>query len=108
MNVFYFPKNRGLQILNCPNYAINNYWLNILKINNKKFNRSVEDLLRDFEKKGIQTRPVWFPNHMQKPFKKYMRYKIKKAETIIKNLICLPSSSQLEVKSINKIVDILI
>ena len=97
----------GLEILNCPDYAINNHWLNILKISNKKFNRSVKNLIRDFDKGGIQTRPIWFPNHMQKPFKKYMKYKINKAERIIRNLICLPSSSQLEVKSINKIVNIL-
>ena len=96
-----------MEILNCPDYAINNYWLNILKISNKKFNRSVKNLIRDFDKGGIQTRPIWFPNHMQKPFKKYMKYKINKAERIIRNLICLPSSSQLEVKSINKIVNIL-
>ena len=100
-------KIEGLQILNGPDYAINNYWLNILRINKKVFTKNIKNLINEFEKNKIQVRPVWYPNHMQKPFKKYIRYKIEKAETIIKNSLCLPSSSQLKFKNINRIVDVL-
>jgi nucleoside-diphosphate-sugar epimerase len=43
----------------------------------------------------IEVRPVWHPNHLQKPFRKYQTYKINNCQKYIKNLICIPSSANL-------------
>jgi perosamine synthetase len=81
-----------------------NYWLNVIitnTFNNKK------KILNKLIKNKIQARSVWYPNHLQKPYKKYQRYKIEKASLLVRNSICLPSSPNITKKQLNKIVKIL-
>ena len=53
----------GLNIAPTPDYARNNYWLNLLQIKNSIYEINYENLREFFEKNNIQTRPVWFLNH---------------------------------------------
>ena len=56
-------KFKNFKIVKNPNYAINNNWLNILKINNKKkFLRN--KIIRKMHKNKIIVRPIWKPNHL--------------------------------------------
>ncbi len=96
-------KFKNFKIVKNPNYAINNNWLNILKINNKKkFLRN--KIIRKMHKNKIIVRPIWKPNHLQKPFKKYQSYKIKNANQLVKTCLCLPSSPSLNSKDLYKII----
>jgi perosamine synthetase len=97
----------GLSISIVPGYADNNHWLNLLQIDNKAYNEDHEVLMKRLEEYGIQTRPVWALNHEQKPYKDCQYYKIEKAKKLVKNSLCLPSSSNLSNKNINKIVSVL-
>ena len=90
-----------------PKYSNSNYWLNILEIKNKKNKYSKELLLNKLLKNNIHSRSVWFPNHLQKPFKKFFHYKIDKAINKTKNALCLPSSCNLKISEIHKIVSLL-
>jgi len=63
--------------------------------------------MKKFKKNNIETRSLWFPNHLQKPFKKYEKYKINKAKNFFEKSICLPSSYNLQDKDLKKIVNIL-
>ncbi|MDD5492620.1 MAG: DegT/DnrJ/EryC1/StrS family aminotransferase, partial [bacterium] len=54
-----------------------------------------EDLLARLAKKNIQTRPVWFLNHWQKPYLKNQHYKIEKAIWFWQKVLNLPCSSNL-------------
>ncbi|MBD1134917.1 DegT/DnrJ/EryC1/StrS family aminotransferase [Pelagibacterales bacterium SAG-MED47] len=97
-------KISGLSLINPPIYSKSNYWINILKIDNKyKFTKKF--LLKKLISKKIQVRSVWFPNHLQKPYNKCQTYKIKMANKIFKNYMCLPSSSSLKLQEIKYIVD---
>ena len=81
-----------------------NYWLNVIvtnTFNNKK------KILNKLIKNKIQARSVWYPNHLQKPYKKYERHKIEIASFLVRNSICLPSSPNMTKKQLNKIVKIL-
>ena len=97
----------GLSISIVPGYADNNHWLNLLQIDNKAYNEDHEVLMKRLEEYGIQTRPVWALNHEQKPYKDCQYYKIEKAKKLVKNSLCLPSSSNLSNKNLNKIVSVL-
>ena len=90
-----------------PDYADNNHWLNLLQIDNKAYNEDREVLMKRLEENGIQTGPVWKLNHEQKPYKDCQYYKIEKAKKLVKNSLCLPSSSNLSNENLNKIVSIL-
>ena len=110
--IYYFYQTElegldGLTISNTPDYADNNHWLNLLQIDNKVYNEDREVLMKRLEENGIQTRPVWKLNHEQKSYKDCQYYKIEKAKKLVKNSLCLPSSSNLSNKNLNKIVSVL-
>ena len=97
----------GLSLSKVPDYADSNNWLNLLKIDSKVYNQDREVLMKRLEGNGIQTRPVWKLNHEQKPYKDYQHFKVEKAKELVKNSLCLPSSSNLSNENLNKIVSVL-
>ena len=110
INAFYQSKIKnieGLSLSNSPDYADNNHWINLLQIDNKIYPEDRELLMKRLEANGIQTRPVWRLNHKQKPYRDCQNYKIDKAKKLVKNSLCLPSSSNLSNNSLNRIVSAL-
>ena len=59
-----------------PKYSINNNWLNILRFKRKK--RLSSKIIKKFLNLKINVRPVWLPNHLQKPFKKFENIKLRR------------------------------
>ena len=94
----------GFELLSSPKYSQSNYWINVLKIK-ENCKISKKKLLKKLLSKNIQVRSVWFPNHLQKPYKKNQSYKIEKANKIFQNYICLPSSSFLKESEIKYITN---
>ena len=90
-----------------PDYADNNHWMNLLQIDKKVYGEDRERLMERLEENGIQSRPVWKLNHEQKPYKDCQNYKVEKAEKLVENSLCLPSSSNLSNENLNNIVSIL-
>lgn len=110
-NIHYHYKKKlkiidGLSIMSAPSYSSSNYWINILKIE-KKYKFSKKEIITKLIKQGIQARPIWFPNHLQKPYKLNQSYRISMANKIYDSYICLPSSSFLKEKEINRIVKVI-
>tara|TARA_B100000315_G_C14556223_1_gene578271 strand:+ start:611 stop:1768 length:1158 start_codon:yes stop_codon:yes gene_type:complete len=97
----------GLEIAKVPDYANNNHWLNILRIEMDIYGCGQKELMEDLQKIGIQTRSVWHPNHLQKPYVNCHSYRIENTKQLNENSLCLPSSSQLSDKDIAKIVSVL-
>ena len=103
----YINKIKGLTILKGPDYAKNNYWLNILKIDLDVYKYNAFDLIEKLNKENIFVRNVWYPNHLQKPFLKYQRYLIENANNKCSSYLCLPSSLNIKEKDIKKIYKVL-
>jgi len=97
-------RNEGLGMAPSPDYANNNHWLNILQIDPEVYGRDRETLMEDLQTKGIQTRPVWYPNHLQKPYRDCQVYYIDRAEKLVETSLCLPSSNFLKTDDLNKVV----
>lgn len=97
---------KGLFILNNPTHSNSNNWLNVLEIT-KDYKFSRKYILKKLNKNKISARPVWIPNHLQKPYKSYQKYKIKNSIYFYKNFICLPSSAGLALNNIKKIHQLL-
>ena len=88
------------------NFYKSNFWLNVLIIKNNK--KKLKKIISNLRKSNIEARPIWKANHLQKPYRKYQKYKIEKAEKITNSYICLPSSPNLtfqEQKKIYKIIN---
>jgi len=100
-------KLKGLKIIEKPDYCKSNYWLNVLIIDEKKYGLSRDSIIKLFKSRKIETRSVWFPNHLQKPFKKFENYKLSNSFKMFKNSLCLPSSFSLSFKKQNTIIGLL-
>jgi perosamine synthetase len=94
----------GLFISKTPNYAYNNHWLNLLQIDQKNYGEDRESLMARLENNGIQTRPVWKLNHLQKPYRNFQSYKVERAGVLLAYSLCLPSSSNLTDDDINNVI----
>ncbi len=94
----------GLEMALLPKYSNNNHWLSILQIS-KKYPLTTEELIENLNNKGIQVRPVWHLNHLQKHLKHYESYKIEKASKLVNMSICLPSSSNLNEIDLNFVIN---
>ena len=95
-------KFSNLKLLENPVHSKSNNWLNVVFIKDSN-SASLKAVLKKFIKNNINIRPIWLPNHLQKPYKKFEKYKIKNANIFCKQAICLPSSSFLNEKDINNI-----
>ncbi len=95
---------KGLNISAVPEYAENNYWLNILSINKKEYPWDPILLMQKLENEKIQTRPVWHLNHLQKPYIGCESYEISHAPILVQTSLCLPSSGQLSEGEVERII----
>ena len=96
--------NYNLSIAYVPDYANNNHWLTVLKANNKS-NR--ENIFGVLSHNSVQTRPVWYLNHQQKPFADCEKYNIVNAIKLLDKSLCLPSSVNLEQEEVESIINFL-
>jgi len=97
----------GLQVVSAPEYAENNYWMIPVQINKEIYGKSREELIAHLTRHGIQSRPVWHLNHLQKPYKKCQEYKIKRAYELVEKSICIPGSVNITEDQINYVIETL-
>jgi len=100
-------KINGLELADLPDYADNNKWLNILKINTKIYKKNVLETIVKLKKNNIEARPIWYPNHLQKKFKSYQRYKVRNATKLLNSSLCLPSSTNIKISDLKKVIKVL-
>jgi perosamine synthetase len=91
----FINKITGLKILSPQSYSKSNYWMNILIIDRNLIKKSPYHFHKKLKLKGIQTRLVWKPNHLQKMYKKNEKYKITISKKIFDTCLCIPSSANL-------------
>ncbi len=86
----------GVSILHEPDENFySNHWLNAILIDEKKINKSREDLRLAFLEHNIESRPLWKPMHLQPFFKDELYFGGQNAENLFEMGLCLPSGSNL-------------
>lgn len=80
-----------------------NYWLNILKIKKGE----IKKLYNYLKKHKIEARLLWYPNHLQKGFKKYGTTGLKNTYRNYNSQLCLPSGTNLTKNQINKVINVI-
>ena len=98
---------RGLRMLEEPAYGASNYWFYSLVVEEKKYGRTNLELMAAFARAGIQTRPIWNLNHLQKPYKNCQRYKIARAVQFHRMILNLPCSVNLSQEDISRVVKVI-
>lgn len=94
----------GIRLLEAPKGTVANHWFYSLIIDKDKFALDKDELMNALAKRGIQTRPIWFLNHLQRPYCRNQAYKIEKAIWFWEKVLNLPCSSNLKKDQIERVV----
>ena len=100
-------KIKGLHIDETPDYADNNYWMYSLQIDKEIYGKDRKELMQHLTENKIQTRPVWYLNHLQKPYKDCQSYKIEKAFELLEKTLNIPCSVNLNNNKVFGIINIM-
>lgn len=85
----------GMTLADPPPYAQSNFWFYCLQIEKEILGRDREELMNFLTEQGIQSRPVWFPNHLQKPYQHCQSFQISTADELIDKTLNIPCSVSL-------------
>ncbi len=98
---------KGLSFIEEPKYSRSNYWFYSLIVDKEKFGLSNIELMNKLAENKIQSRPLWFLNHLQKPFKSYLSYKIERAYNYYEKVLNIPCSVNLSEEEIDLVVRVI-
>jgi dTDP-4-amino-4,6-dideoxygalactose transaminase len=94
----------GLRLLSGPEGTAPNYWFYALMVDAQQFGMDRERLMGRLAQAKIQSRPIWYLNHHQRPYRHHQAYKIERAVQFWKEVLNLPCSTNLEERQVNHIV----
>jgi len=84
-----------------PSWSDSNRWFyGYLCADSKAKNRLIDACLAA----GIEVRPLWYPNHLQRPYVDMQTYRVEKAMWFYERLVNLPCSVSLTAEQIEKTV----
>ncbi|MCW4469586.1 aminotransferase class I/II-fold pyridoxal phosphate-dependent enzyme [Flavobacterium sp. MFBS3-15] len=112
MNAFYkelFKNTPFVTVLSEPDSDyFSNHWLTAIVINENIEGLDREGLRNELDKHNIESRPLWKPMHLQPVFEKYPFYGSNISQKLFENGLCLPSGSNLDAESKERISKVII
>jgi perosamine synthetase len=90
----------GLTLVEAPPGTAPNYWFYSLIVEASEFGLSRDSVMARLSEEGIETRPVWYLNHLQKPYLTDQSYKIERAPWFLDRVLNLPCSSDLAAEQV--------
>jgi perosamine synthetase len=93
----------GLRFLDIPEGTAPNFWFYTLLVEPAEFGMDREALMLGLAGLGIQTRPLWRPNHMQVPYRESRAYRVERAIWFWERVLNLPCSGDLAESEIDEI-----
>jgi aminotransferase in exopolysaccharide biosynthesis len=94
----------GLCLGDPPPYADCNMWLYCLQIRKDLYGADRNAVMAHLADRGVQSRPMWYLNHLQRPYEACETYRIERARALYDCTLNLPSSSNLSEADIERIV----
>jgi pyridoxal phosphate-dependent aminotransferase EpsN len=85
----------GIEFMPQAPYGFSTNWLSCFLIDSAAFGCSRDELIRQLDSAGIESRPVWKPMHLQRLYRDSPSYGGRVAQDLYERGICLPSSSSL-------------
>jgi pyridoxal phosphate-dependent aminotransferase EpsN len=96
----------GLSFMPEASYGASSRWLTVITIDPKDFGSDRNAVQLALAIKGIESRPVWKPMHMQPVFKEADCFGGEVSRTIFEQGLCLPSGGKLTAADIEEIASI--
>jgi perosamine synthetase len=85
----------GLAMLGPPPGTSANHWLHTLLVEPEAFGMDREALMSVLAEAGIETRPVWYPNHLQAPYAGCRAFGTDRAMWLWERALSLPAGAGL-------------
>jgi pyridoxal phosphate-dependent aminotransferase EpsN len=95
----------GLTMAPDAGYGVHTRWLSCAIVEAQRFGMDRDKLIQTLEAKGIETRPVWKPMHLQPLYQGADVVGGEMSEDLFHRGICFPSSSSLTVEDQDYIVE---
>jgi perosamine synthetase len=95
----------GLVLAEPPTYAHNNRWMYALQIDQERYRYDREALMAYLKGYGIQTRPVWQLNHLQRPYLHCRSWHIERAPQLLAITLNIPCSVNLREEDIDFVIE---
>lgn len=86
-------------------WAQSAWWLYTVLIDERRFGMDSRALLRCLGQQGIQTRPLWAPLHLNRPYRAFGGAGFPVAEGLARRALSLPSSVGLTAGELRRVVD---
>ncbi|MDP8207326.1 MAG: LegC family aminotransferase [Candidatus Electryonea clarkiae] len=97
----------GLRIADVPDYADNNCWMVAMQVDKEIYSKDREQMMKYLADNKIESRPVWYLNHSQKPYEDCMTYKIEKADILLNQTLNIPNSVNITKEEVNTVIGVL-
>jgi len=97
----------GLEVASVPGYAHNNCWLTALRMDAAAYGRDREQTMEHLRLAGVESRPLWYPNHLQAPYRDCLAWNVTRAAEQWRKTLNLPSSAGLSLEDLDKVVEAL-
>ena len=97
----------GLHIAETPPYGRPNHWMYALQIDEAVYKRDREGVMAILSDRKIQSRPVWYMNHLQEPYKGSQSYRIENAPKMLNVTLSIPCSVSLHEEEVREVVETL-
>ena len=97
----------GLQIVPQPSYSCNNNWMVGLLVDESIYGLSSTQVMKKLADHNIQTRPLWYPNHLQKPYRQCQTFRVEETTAYWHKALNLPCSVDLSVEQRQSVIDVL-
>ncbi|MDD5067927.1 MAG: DegT/DnrJ/EryC1/StrS family aminotransferase, partial [bacterium] len=94
----------GLKIADVQDNIRPNFWFYPLLVEKSEFGLDREELMQRLQKRNILTRPLWYLNHWQRPYRKNQSYHIEKAVWFWKRILNIPCSSNLKEQHVRYVI----
>lgn len=95
----------GLALAQPPGYATNNLWMYGLQIDAGRYRYDREGLMAALKTHGIQSRPVWHLNHLQRPYRDCQTWRIERAPLLLATTLNIPCSVNLSEDDVDYVID---
>ena len=93
----------GISFMPEADYGQPNYWLTSIVVDRSQFGHTCEDIRLALESRNIESRRLWVPLHLQKPFRKSRVRGGKIAENLFETGLCLPSGTAMNMDDIDRV-----
>lgn len=97
----------GLSVLGPPPGTSSNHWLHTLLVEPEGFGMDREALMTRLAEMGIETRPLWYPNHLQPSFRNCRTYQTETAIWFWERALSLPSGSDLTDGQVARVAEVI-